>query len=155
MGSGETEWCRVLCSSTLGPAGPLSPLAPSRPLNPCTQNQSASRGHQQQQAEILPPQKMPQTHSVSLDAGESGGSGDSASSLEENRRSASVGFAGVSGGLSQKKQRSGHSPRYQRVHAHLGDQTCQAHPISDKGKSSNIHFIRIQSLFNSFVEEVW
>lgn len=59
VGFGETDWCRVLCSSTLGPAGPLSPLAPSRPLNPCTQIQSASRGRQQQQAEFCHLKRSP------------------------------------------------------------------------------------------------
>lgn len=76
---------------TLGPAGPASPLAPSRPLKPCAQNQSATSGQSQP---ITSGENgdfccliVLQTHSVSLDAGESRGSGESASSLqEENKR---------------------------------------------------------------------
>lgn len=76
---------------TLGPAGPASPLAPSRPLKPCAQNQSATSG---QSPPITSGENgdfccyiVLRTHSVSLDAGESRGSGESASALqEENKR---------------------------------------------------------------------
>lgn len=64
---------------TLGPAGPVSPLAPSRPLKPCGQNQ---RPPWDQVVALTIFERPAETHSVSLDAGESWSSREPTSSLQ-------------------------------------------------------------------------
>lgn len=74
---------------TLGPAGPVSPLAPSRPLKPCTQNPWSnirSVTHHNSWKSPFWCWMLLQTHSVSLNAGESRGSGESTCSLQEDER---------------------------------------------------------------------
>lgn len=84
--------------------------------------------------------KAPQrTHSVSLDAGESGGSGESTSSLQEENKLINVNIEfffscnnmRTYNHLMTFALNGHHSPEGQQLHAHRGDRVCQAHPVED------------------------